>query len=209
MKKEFGTENNHSQNRKSTPIPSDGFIAPYTPPGSMSAPDRAELQQIAQLVEMNRERLQVLEQQVHRLEEVRLEQVRAIMSLEAIPDDGASDVMIPLGGGVQIIADVSAEAGAVVDIGSGIQAERTRAEALEMLNSRNQELMQLMDQMKTEFDETEKVVLDLANQFNDGVAVLEGGSSEEVTTPVEQTETPPPSTKRRRRKRGTDLTLDD
>ena len=175
----------------------------------MSAPDRAELQQIAQLVEMNRERLQVLEQQVHRLEEVRLEQVRAIMSLEAIPEDGASDVMIPLGGGVQIIADVSAEAGAVVDIGSGIQAERTRVEALEMLNSRNQELMQLMDQMKTEFDETEKVVLDLANQFNDGVAVLEGGSSEEVTTPVEQTETPPPSPKRRRRKRGTDLTLDD
>ena len=175
----------------------------------MGAPDRAELQQIAQLVEMNRERLQVLEQQVHRLEEVRLEQVRAIMSLEAIPEDGASDVMIPLGGGVQIIAYVSAEAGAVVDIGSGIQAERTRAEALEMLNSRNQELMQLMDQMKTEFDETEKVVLDLANQFNDGVAVLEGGSSEEVTTPVEQTETPPPSPKRRRRKRGTDLTLDD
>ncbi len=175
----------------------------------MGAPDRAELQQIAQLVEMNRERLQVLEQQVHRLEEVRLEQVRAIMSLEAIPADGASDVMIPLGGGVQIIADVSAEAGAVVDIGSGIQAERTRAEALEMLNSRNQELMQLMDQMKTEFDETEKVVLDLANQFNDGVAVLEGGSSEEVTTPVEQPETPPPSPKRRRRKRGTDLTLDD
>jgi prefoldin alpha subunit len=175
----------------------------------MGAPDRAELQQIAQLVEMNRERLQVLEQQVHRLEEVRLEQVRAIMSLEAIPEDGASDVMIPLGGGVQIIADVSAEAGAVVDIGSGIQAERTRVEALEMLNSRNQELMQLMDQMKTEFDETEKVVLDLANQFNDGVAVLEGGSSEEVTTPVEQPETPPPSPKRRRRKRGTDLTLDD
>ena len=173
----------------------------------MGAPDRAELQQIAQLVEMNRERLQVLEQQVHRLEEVRLEQVRAIMSLEAIPEDGASDVMIPLGGGVQIIADVSAEAGAVVDIGSGIQAERTRAEALEMLNSRNQELMQLMDQMKTEFDETEKVVLDLANQFNDGVATLQEDATEEAPPSPSQTETPSP--KRRRRKRGTDLTLDD
>ena len=173
----------------------------------MSAPDRAELQQIAQLVEMNRERLQVLEQQVHRLEEVRLEQVRAIMSLEAIPDDGASDVMIPLGGGVQIIADVSAEAGAVVDIGSGIQAERSRAEALEMLNSRNQELMQLMEQIKIEFDETEKVVLDLANQFNDGITTLEGDTTEEAPPPPSQTETPSP--KRRRRKRGTDLTLDD
>ena len=173
----------------------------------MGAPDRAELQQIAQLVEMNRERLQVLEQQVHRLEEVRLEQVRAIMSLEAIPEEGASDVMIPIGGGVQIIADVSAEAGAVVDIGSGIQAERTRAEALEMLNSRNQELMQLMDQMKTEFDETEKVVLDLANQFNDGVATLQEDATEEAPPSPSQTETPSP--KRRRRKRGTDLTLDD
>ena len=173
----------------------------------MSAPDRAELQQIAQLVEMNRERLQALEQQVHRLEEVRLEQVRAIMSLEAIPEDGATDVMIPLGGGVQIIADVSAEAGAVVDIGSGMQAERTRVEALEMLNSRNQELMQLMDQMKTEFDETEKVVLDLANQFNDGVATLQEDATEEAPPSPSQTETPSP--KRRRRKRGTDLTLDD
>jgi len=173
----------------------------------MSAPDRAELQQIAQLVEMNRERLQALEQQVHRLEEVRLEQVRAIMSLEAIPEDGATDVMIPLGGGVQIIADVSAEAGAVVDIGSGIQAERTRVEALEMLNSRNQELMQLMDQMKTEFDEKEKVVLDLANQFNDGVATLQEDATEEAPPSPSQTETPSP--KRRRRKRGTDLTLDD
>ncbi len=173
----------------------------------MSAPDRAELQQIAQLVEMNRERLQALEQQVHRLEEVRLEQVRAIMSLEAIPEDGATDVMIPLGGGVQIVADVSAEAGAVVDIGSGIQAERSRVEALEMLNSRNQELMQLMDQMKTEFDETEKVVLDLANQFNDGVATLQEDATEEAPPSPSQTETPSP--KRRRRKRGTDLTLDD
>jgi prefoldin alpha subunit len=173
----------------------------------MSVPDRAELQQIAQLVEMNRERLQALEQQVHRLEEVRLEQVRAIMSLEAIPEDGATDVMIPLGGGVQIIADVSAEAGAVVDIGSGIQAERTRVEALEMLNSRNQELMQLMDQMKTEFDEKEKVVLDLANQFNDGVATLQEDATEEAPPSPSQTETPSP--KRRRRKRGTDLTLDD
>ena len=61
-----------------------------------------------------------------RLEEVRQEQARAIMALEAIPESGASDAMIPLGGGVQIIADIPSEAGAVVDIGGGIQAEDTR-----------------------------------------------------------------------------------
>ena len=175
----------------------------------MSTPDRAELQHIAQLVELNRERLQNLEGQVVRLEEVRQEQARSIMALEAIPTEGADNVMIPLGGGVQIIANVPSQAGAVVDIGSGIQAERTREEALEMLTARNDELLRLMDAIKTEFDETEKLVLELANQFNEGVAELQGEvTPEEATTPVEQTETPS-SPKRRRRKRGTDLTLDD
>ena len=70
----------------------------------MSTPDKAELQHIAQLVEVNRERLQNIESQVVRLEEVRQEQARAIMALETIPKDGASDAMIPLGGGVQIVA---------------------------------------------------------------------------------------------------------
>ena len=52
----------------------------------MSNPDRAELQRIAQQVEAKRERLQNLETQVTRLEEVRQEQARAIMALEAIPE---------------------------------------------------------------------------------------------------------------------------
>ena len=37
--------------------------------------------------------------------------------------------MVPLGAGVQIITDIPSDYGAVVDIGSGIQAEKTRAEA--------------------------------------------------------------------------------
>ena len=173
----------------------------------MSTPDKAELQHIAQLVEVNRERLQNIESQVVRLEEVRQEQARAIMALETIPKDGASDAMIPLGGGVQIVADIPSEAGAVIDIGSGIQAEKTREEALEILFARNQELLRLMDSLKSEFDEPEKLVLELANQFNDGVAQLEGEETEPSTTSApEDTETQP---KRRRRKRGTDLTLDD
>ena len=184
----------------------------------MSTLDRAELQQIAQLVELNRERLQNIETQVVRLEEVRQEQARSIMALEAIPDEGARNAMIPLGGGVQIVADVPTDAGVVVDIGSGIQAERTREEALEMLRARNEELVGMMERLKTEFDETEKLVIELAQQFNDGVAELQG----EEPTPPQQESTPtstapaastisdePPQSKRRRRKRGTDLTLDD
>ena len=173
----------------------------------MSNPDRAELQSIAQQVEANRERLQNLESQVVRLEEVRQEQARAIMALEAIPKSGASDAMIPLGGGVQIIADIPSEAGAVIDIGSGIQAEKTREEALEILSTRNQELLRLMDSLKSEFDETEKLVIELATQFNDGVAKLKDELPETTeATNSEESESRP---KRRRRKRGTEFTLDD
>ena len=90
------------------------------------AADREELQRIAQLVEVNRERMQAIEQQLGQLESIRVEQIQAIEALRAIPEEGAQGTMIPLGSGVQIIADIPSESGAVVDIGSRVQAERTR-----------------------------------------------------------------------------------
>ncbi len=172
----------------------------------MGNTDRAELQRIADLVETNRERLQNIESQVVRLEEVRQEQARAIMALKAIPASGANDAMIPLGGGVQIIADIPSEGGAVIDIGSGIQAEKTREEALELLSSRNEELIRLMDSLRSEFDETEKLVIELANQFNEGIEELQGEESDTEDSTNQEAENRP---RRRRRKRGTEFTLDD
>ena len=172
----------------------------------MGNTDRAELQRIADLVETNRERLQNIESQVVRLEEVRQEQARAIMALKAIPASGANDAMIPLGGGVQIIADIPSEGGAVIDIGSGIQAEKTREEALELLSSRNEELIRLMDSLRSEFDETEKLVIELANQFNEGIEELQGEESDSTDSTTQESENRP---RRRRRKRGTEFTLDD
>ena len=172
----------------------------------MGNTDRAELQRIADLVETNRERLQNIESQVVRLEEVRQEQARAIMALKAIPESGANDSMIPLGGGVQIIANIPSEGGAVIDIGSGIQAEKTREEALELLSSRNEELIRLMDSLRSEFDETEKLVIELANQFNEGIEELQGEESDSTDSNTQEPENRP---RRRRRKKGTEFTLDD
>ena len=118
--------------------------------------DREELQRIAQLVEVNRERMQAIEQQVRQLESIRVEQMQAIEALLAIPDEGAERAMIPLGSGVQIIADIPPEGGAVVDIGSRVQAERTRGEAAEILTKRSEELITIIERMKIEFDELEQ-----------------------------------------------------
>ena len=181
--------------------PTASWVSDIT--SGLMADNREELQRIAQLVEINRERMQAIEQQVRQLESIRIEQTQAIEALLAIPDEGAEGAMIPLGSGVQIVADIPAEGGAVVDIGSRVQTERTRGEAAEILTRRSEELVTLIERMKTEFDELEQTTIDLAQKFNESIEDME---SEEIA------EEPTPSAsvpRRAKRKRGTDLTLDD
>ena len=171
------------------------------------AVDRDELQRMAQLVELNRERMQTIEQQVRQLEAIRMEQIQAIEALRAIPEEGAEGAMIPLGSGLQIIADISADAGAVIDIGSRVQAERTREEAADILSKRGEELVAVIDRLRQEFDELEKVTVETAQKFNENV---QGLAPEELSAPEPQAEPQTPQKPpRRKRKRGTELTLDD
>ena len=181
--------------------PTASWVSDIT--SGLMADNREELQRIAQLVEANRERMQSIEQQVRQLESIRIEQMQAIEALLAIPKEGAEGAMIPLGSGVQIVADIPPEGGAVVDIGSRVQTERTRGEAAEILSKRSEELVTIIERMKMEFDELEQTTINLAQKFNESVEGLE---------PEEITEEPAPSApapRRAKRKRGTDLTLDD
>ena len=172
----------------------------------MSEPDRQELQRLAQLVEVNRERLQALDQQIRNLEGIRIEQEHAIESLQAISEEGAKGVMVPLGAGVQLVADIPPNAGAVVDVGSRVQAEKTRMEATDMLRKRNEELRLIMESIKKDYEELEDHVVELANRFNEAVGVLQNEEEKEeqplAAMQVKQKRKP-------RRKRGTELTLDD
>ena len=111
----------------------------------MSAVDKAELQRIAQQVELNRKRMESIEQQTTRLEQIRLEQLQTIETLSAIPDEGAKGAMIPLGSGVQIVTDIPPETGAVIDIGSRVQAEKTLSEAIAILTKRTEEILEIMN----------------------------------------------------------------
>jgi prefoldin alpha subunit len=183
----------------------------------MSTPDRAELQRIAQTVNTNRKRMEALEQQIDRLEQIRIEQVQTIETLAAIPPEGAKGAMIPLGSGVQIIADIPSNPGVVIDIGSRVQAEKTLSEAFETISERGEELSRLIENLTEEFNNLEQETLVLANIFNEQIAELQGTEPELFSNADEE---PPPSTeavpiiteskpKRRKRKRGTEFTLDD
>lgn len=171
--------------------------------------DRDELQQIAQLVEANRERMQAIEQQIHQLEAIRIEQIQAIEALLAIPEDGAEGAMIPLGSGVQIVADIPADAGAVIDIGSRVQAERTRVEAAEILSKRSEEIVAIIERMKSEFDDMENSTVDLAQKFNEGVEAIQSETPQNEEPVRKASGGLGSSARGRKRKRGTDLTLDD
>ena len=171
------------------------------------ADPKEELQRIAGLVEANRERMEALETQLRRLDSVRMEQLNALKALESIPDEGSKGAMVPLGAGVQIITDIPPDYGAVVDIGSGIQAEKTRAEASEILSTRSKELSDLTERMKSEFNQLEASTIELANDFNEKMAKLEGTEDQQPQPPIETKDEAPK--RKPRRRRGTELTLDD
>ena len=163
--------------------------------------EQQELQRIAQLVEMNRQKMARIEEQITKLSEIRMEQLGVIAALKTL--DTQQSTMIPLGGGVQL--PISTEGNTVVvDIGSGVQAEKPRAEAITILESRLEEVEEVMDTLQNEFTETETVVTELANTFSEAAAAIQAAQEVE---PAE--EIPQAKPTRRRRKHGTELTLDD
>jgi len=175
----------------------------------MTTTDKAELQKIAQQVEISRERLQAMEQQINRLEEVKSEQNQALQSLEMIPLEGAKGIMVPLGSGVQILANIPKNAGAVIDMGSRVQAEKTREEAVMILQKRNDELNGIIDKLKSEFNVLEQYIVSLAHQFTTGVESIQEKNNEKIKQDDIQEDKEKIKTPRKRRKRGTELTLDD
>jgi len=175
--------------------------------------DQEELQRLARMVDLNRQKMERIEEQLSRLENIHQEQSHVVRAVRAIPSEGAENILVPLGSGVQLVVDVQSDAGAVVDIGTAIQAEMTRQEAADLIEKRQNEISELIQSLKQEFDTSEETIRSLAATFNEGVASLENETKadEEPPTPVEQQKTPIEDKPRSRRRRGIggELTLDD
>tara|TARA_B100000902_G_scaffold23515_2_gene28310 strand:- start:2472 stop:3005 length:534 start_codon:yes stop_codon:yes gene_type:complete len=175
--------------------------------------DQEELQRLARMVDLNRQKMERIEEQLSRLETIHQEQSHVVRAVRSIPSEGAENILVPLGSGVQLVVDVQSDAGAVVDIGTAIQAEMTRQEAANLIEKRQNEISELIQSLKQEFDTSEETIRSLAATFNEGVASLENETKapDEPPTPVEETEIPIEDKPRSRRRRGIggELTLDD
>ena len=157
-----------------------------------------ELQRIAQLVEYNRQKMSRIEEQITKLAEIRLEQTGVLAALRTL--ESGKRTMIPLGAGVQLPATPNDDA-VVIDIGSGVQAEKPREEAIEILESRMEEVGEVLSALEKEYQNTEQEVITLANTFNEAANAIQSQAEEKPT--------PSPTKKPRRKRRGSELTLDD
>ena len=130
----------------------------------------------------------------------------ALKGLEAGPD---AKTMVPLGAGVQLVVERSPSSGVVIDLGSGIQAERPLEEAIPMVEKRLEDIETLLSTLSEQFDSSEESVKEIVDQFNTLLSDLQAEAASEGTAEAEQESSSTEPTKRRRRSIGGDLTLDD
>ena len=170
--------------------------------------DAAELQQIARMVELNRHQLTSLGEQIERLSSALVEHQEIITALSSINTNESDKLMIPLGSGTQLLVDQPTNPGVVIDIGSGIQAERPVSEAIEILETRFSDIQELISTLQSEFDEIEEKVKQLANKFTESAESLQPIDKVQDDESNDSKEQLPPSKKRKRNISG-ELTLDD
>jgi prefoldin alpha subunit len=176
--------------------------------------DSSELQRMARLVDMNRQRLEEIQLQIDRVEAVQLEHDDTRQALNALSNGSSGH--IPLGAGVMV--PIPKGVTTIVDLGSGIFGERTPKDAAELVTKRLNDLTELKSQFEADAAVLTKRIEELAMTFEHSAKEM-SESKEELpeqttsTTPTTPTiPTPPgpdPTTKRRRRGVGGELTLDD
>ncbi len=164
--------------------------------------DSSELQRMARLVDMNRQRLEEINQQIERIEVVQLEHDDTKRALSALSNGKSGH--IALGAGVMV--PIPNNPTTIVDLGSGVFGERSPDNAKELVSKRLEDLTDLKNQFESEAAMLTQRIEQLATTFEN--------AAKEMTESNQETEneTPNPEEKTSRRKRrgfGGELTLDD
>jgi prefoldin alpha subunit len=164
--------------------------------------DSNELQRMARLVDMNKQRLEEIQSQIERIEVVQLEHDDTRQALKALSDGSSGH--IPLGAGVMV--PISKNATTVVDLGSGIFGERSPGDAEVLVTKRLYDLSELKSQFEADAAVLTQRIEELATTFERAAKEMTEQNTSEPEIPLG---TPEPTPRRRRRGMGGELTLDD
>ena len=180
--------------------------------------EQSELQRTARLVEMNRERFHEVQERIEQVINVLGEHDVTATILETLSKknhDAEMKMHVSIGAGVTLTCQHpgGGEGSTIVDLGSGIFAERTWSDAAALTRERMEELGSLLENLQSQSQQLETTITALAQTFT---AAAEAQPKIEEPVVVEET-TPPPSeatdTQKPKRRRGgmfgNELTLDD
>ena len=131
--------------------------------------NQEEIQRLARLSDMNRQRLTQIEDQVVRLTTVKEEHTQVSTSLENINSDNKQSSLIPIGAGIHLPITFNKEQTTLVDIGSGIFLEKHPEEAAKILENRISEIQALIDSLTSEYQKTESKILEITTQLNTSI----------------------------------------
>jgi len=169
-----------------------------------------ELKRMARLVEINRQRLEQINDQISRLEIVQAEHADVETTLAGISQSNAPvNAMLPLGAGVHFSTTFNSEATAVIDIGSGVFAEKNVGDAAENIRIRIADLGKVIAELSTEAESIESKIAEMSEEFDQIAKRQVAEISEPTASNTEQEESPNEDSKRSRRRFGGELTLDD
>ncbi len=165
--------------------------------------DSNELQRMARLVDINRQRLEEINQQIERIEAVQLEHDDTRRALEALSSGKGGH--LALGAGVMV--PIPSKPTTIVDLGSGVFGERSPENAGELVTKRLEDLTELKSQFEGEAAMLTQRIEELATTFEQAAKSMTESKPEAKEAAVTETEEKP--SRRRRKGIGGELTLDD
>jgi len=165
--------------------------------------EREELQQISQMRELYHQKIAQIEEQISKLDQVINEHEITNRSVKQLVKGDTKEGLIPIGAGVQIPIQYIEIESTLIDIGSGIHAEKSLEETSKLLEIRIGELKELIEQLVTEHATTKQAISELNHKLESTIKSIEN------TPPKKDQVMPKSKQKKKRRRYGGELTLDD
>ena len=164
--------------------------------------NREELKNISQMRDLNHQKIAQIEEQISKLDQVIQEHETVLRSLTQLTTVENNEGMVPIGAGVQIPTKYTNVKSTIIDIGSGIHAEKSLENTITLLETRITELKELIDSLVEEHTSTTDTIKEINKRLEEVVNL-------EEKQPTQENKNKEKPQKKRRRRYGGELTLDD
>jgi prefoldin alpha subunit len=128
---------------------------------NVEAVDPREIQALQHYLQEYGQQVEIYSQQLHLIDEGRMEAIAAIETLKSIGASGEEEVvLLQLGGGASVRAKITEPQKVLLNIGSDVVVERTNSESIEYLQDRITEMeasgkkvAETIDRIRTQMNE--------------------------------------------------------